>query len=201
MGGEQVIGAAAADTRIRAVVGEGVTGRGFADKGLAPPALARLGSAGIDATLYGTADLLTDASPPISLRDAVAAAAPTPVLLIAGGATMGNARRGRPTGGSRPAHRAPSTCGSCQAPGTQPRCGLSPRNGEPRSSDSSTTNSCSNDPGDTPRRPAGVEQSLEAPPLWRSSGNGVTPGWSCGVSVDHDIDAAVERTATAPSSG
>ena len=46
---------------------------------------------GIDATLYGTADLLTDASPPISLRDAVAAAAPTPVLLIAGGATMGSA--------------------------------------------------------------------------------------------------------------
>ena len=36
MGGEQVVGAAATDTRIRAVVGEGVTGRGFADKGWLP---------------------------------------------------------------------------------------------------------------------------------------------------------------------
>ena len=39
---------------------------------------------GIDATLYGAADLLTDASAPISLHDAVATAAPTPVLLVAG---------------------------------------------------------------------------------------------------------------------
>ena len=91
MGGEQVVGAAATDTRIRAVVGEGVTGRGFADKGWLPRHWRGWVQRGIDATLYGTADLLTDASPPISLRDAVAAAAPTPVLLIAGGATMGNA--------------------------------------------------------------------------------------------------------------
>jgi dienelactone hydrolase len=91
MGGEQVVGAAATDTRIHAVVGEGVTGRGFADKGWLPRHWRGWVQRGIDATLYGTADLLTDASPPISLRDAVAAAAPTPVLLIAGGATMGNA--------------------------------------------------------------------------------------------------------------
>jgi uncharacterized protein len=91
MGGEQVVGAAATDTRIRAVVGEGVTGRGFADKGWLPRHWRGWVQRGIDATLYGTADLLTDASPPISLRDAVTAAAPTPVLLIAGGATMGNA--------------------------------------------------------------------------------------------------------------
>jgi uncharacterized protein len=91
MGGEQVVGAAATDTRIRAVVGEGVTGRGFADKGWLPRHWRGWVQRGIDAMLYGTADLLTDASPPISLRDAVAAAAPTPVLLIAGGATMGNA--------------------------------------------------------------------------------------------------------------
>jgi uncharacterized protein len=91
MGGEQVVGAAASDTRIRAVVGEGVTGRGFADKGWLPRHWRGWVQRGIDATLYGTADLLTNASPPISLRDAVAAAAPTPVLLIAGGATMGNA--------------------------------------------------------------------------------------------------------------
>ncbi|HET9564835.1 MAG TPA: alpha/beta fold hydrolase [Mycobacterium sp.] len=91
MGGEQVVGAAATDTRIRAVVGEGVTGRGFADKGWLPRHWRGWVQRGIDATLYGTADVLTDASPPISLRDAVAATAPTPVLLIAGGATMGNA--------------------------------------------------------------------------------------------------------------
>jgi uncharacterized protein len=91
MGGEQVVGAAATDTRIRAVVGEGVTGRGFADKGWLPRHWRGWIQRGIDATLYGAADLLTDASPPISLRDAVAAAAPTPVLLVAGGAVMGNA--------------------------------------------------------------------------------------------------------------
>jgi dienelactone hydrolase len=91
MGGEQVVGAAATDTRIRAVVGEGVTGRGFADKGWLPRHWRGWIQRGIDATLYGASDLLTDASPPISLRDAVAAAAPTPVMLVAGGAVMGNA--------------------------------------------------------------------------------------------------------------
>ena len=91
MGGEQVVGAAATDTRIRAVVAEGATGRGFADKGWLPTHWRGWIQRGIDATLFGTADLLTDASPPISLRDAVAEAAPTPVLLIAAGAAMGNA--------------------------------------------------------------------------------------------------------------
>jgi hypothetical protein len=41
--------------------------------------------------LYGTTDLLTEASPPIQLRDAVAEAAPRPVLLIVGEAVTGNA--------------------------------------------------------------------------------------------------------------
>jgi uncharacterized protein len=91
MGGEQVVGAAATDPRIRAVVGEGVTGRGLADKGWLPRHWRGWIQRGIDAMLYGTADLLTEASPPISLHDAVAEAAPKPVLLIAGGATMGNA--------------------------------------------------------------------------------------------------------------
>jgi uncharacterized protein len=91
MGGEQVVGAAATDPRIRAVVGEGVTGRGLTDKGWLPRHWRGWIQRGIDAVLYGTADLLTEASPPISLRDAVAEAAPKPVLLIAGGATMGNA--------------------------------------------------------------------------------------------------------------
>jgi dienelactone hydrolase len=91
MGGEQVVGGAGTDTRIRAVVGEGVTGRTAADKGWLPQHWRGWIQRGIDAVLYGTADLLTDASPPIRLRDAVAEAAPRPVLLIAGGAVMGNA--------------------------------------------------------------------------------------------------------------
>jgi dienelactone hydrolase len=91
MGGEQAVGAVATDARIRAVVGEGVTGRTAADKGWLPQHWRGWIQRGIDAVLYGTADLLTETSPPIRLRDAVAQAAPRPVLLIAGGAVMGNA--------------------------------------------------------------------------------------------------------------
>jgi uncharacterized protein len=91
MGGEHAVGAVATDTRIRAVVGEGVTGRTAVDKGWLPRHWRGWIQRGIDAVPYGTADLLTDASPPIRLRDAVAEAAPRPVLLIAGGAVMGNA--------------------------------------------------------------------------------------------------------------
>lgn len=91
MGGEQVVGAAATDTRIRAVVGEGVTGRAFADKAWLPRHWRGWVQRGIDGVLFTTADLLTDASPPVSLRDAVGQAAPRPVLLVAGGGVMGNA--------------------------------------------------------------------------------------------------------------
>jgi alpha-beta hydrolase superfamily lysophospholipase len=45
MGGEQVVGAAATDTRIHAVVGEGGTRPRLRRQGLAPPALARLAPA------------------------------------------------------------------------------------------------------------------------------------------------------------
>jgi dienelactone hydrolase len=87
MGGEQAIGALAVDPRIRAVAAEGATHWVLADKAWLP---ATYGSRGriqlaVDAVAYGLADLLTDAEPPISLGDAVAAAAPRPVLLIAGG--------------------------------------------------------------------------------------------------------------------
>ena len=91
MGGEQAVGAVATDARIRAVVGEGVTGRTAADKGWLPRHWRGWIQRGIDAVLYGTTDLLTEASPPIRLRDAVAEATPRPVLLIAGGAVLGNA--------------------------------------------------------------------------------------------------------------
>lgn len=91
MGGEQAVGAIAGDVRIRAVVGEGVTGRTAADKGWLPRHWRGWIQRGIDAVLYGTADVLTEAAPPIRLRDAVVQAAPRPVLLIAGGAVVGNA--------------------------------------------------------------------------------------------------------------
>lgn len=89
MGGEEAIGAAAADPRIRAVVAEGATGRTAADQAWMSDEY------GVRGTLTRgwywllserVTDLLTAAEPPISLHDAVAAAAPTPMLLIAGAA-------------------------------------------------------------------------------------------------------------------
>jgi len=87
MGGEQAIGALAIDHRIRAVVAEGATNRVLADKAWLADTYGIRGriQLGVDAVTYGLADLMTDADPPIPLGDAVAAAAPRPVLLIAGG--------------------------------------------------------------------------------------------------------------------
>ena len=87
MGGEEAIGAAAADPRIRAVVAEGATNRTFADKGWLIDRYGLRGwlQRGVDWVLYTATDLLTAADPPMTLRDAVAATAPRPVLLIAAG--------------------------------------------------------------------------------------------------------------------
>jgi uncharacterized protein len=86
MGGEQALGAAAADPRIRAVVAEGATGRVSADdewlsevygwRGWVQEQLGRLTSA--------ATDLLSDAARPISLREAVDVAE-RPTLLITAG--------------------------------------------------------------------------------------------------------------------
>jgi pimeloyl-ACP methyl ester carboxylesterase len=81
MGGEEALGAAAADDRIRAVVAEGATGRVGGDAGQ--------GHAGFVERTMGwiqdqVADVLTDAERPGTLHDAVAAVAPRPILLIAG---------------------------------------------------------------------------------------------------------------------
>ncbi len=87
MGGEEVIGAGAADPRIRAVVAEGATNRTMADKGWLS---AHYGVRGwvqerLDSVTYGLVDLLSGIGPPTPLRSAVAAMAPRPVLLIAAG--------------------------------------------------------------------------------------------------------------------
>ena len=87
MGGEEVIGAMAHDARIKATVAEGATGRVFADHAFLSSEYGVRGGVqrGVDWLTYSLADVLTAARPPISLRDAVAAAAPRPVLLIAAG--------------------------------------------------------------------------------------------------------------------
>ena len=97
MGGEEAIGAAAGDPRIKAVVAEGATNRGAGDKAWLSDEYGLRGALqeGVERLVYGAADLLTAASPPVTLHDAVAASAPRPVLLIAGGAMADEATAGR----------------------------------------------------------------------------------------------------------
>jgi hypothetical protein len=97
MGGEQAIGAAAADPRIRAVVAEGATNRVAADKAWLSEEFGVRGAVqeGIERLVSGATDLLTAADPPMPLREAVRVAAPRPVLLIAGGAKPDEPPAGR----------------------------------------------------------------------------------------------------------
>ncbi|MGB8021403.1 MAG: alpha/beta fold hydrolase [Candidatus Nanopelagicales bacterium] len=94
MGGEEAIGAAAADPRISAVVAEGAGQRVAADKAWLSDVYGWRGALQehVERITFATADVLTDAAPPIPLREAAAAAAPRPMLLIAGGATADEAR-------------------------------------------------------------------------------------------------------------
>lgn len=97
MGGEEAIGAMGADDRIAAVVAEGATGRAAADKAWLSDAYGWRGwvQEQIEGAQTALVDLLTDASPPSSLRSAAAAAAPRPVLLVAAGEVEDEARAGR----------------------------------------------------------------------------------------------------------
>lgn len=97
MGAEEAIGAAAVDQRITAVVAEGATGRTAADKAWLSEVHGWRGQVqeGVDRLLYGTMDLLTSSHPPITLREAVADAAPRPILLIAAGNVPDEADAGR----------------------------------------------------------------------------------------------------------
>jgi dienelactone hydrolase len=105
MGGEEAIGAAAADPRIQAVVAEGATNRTAGDKAWLSEEHGWLGALQerIDALTYGATDLLTAADPPITLHDAVAATAPRPVLLIAAGDVATEADAGRHIRSASPA--------------------------------------------------------------------------------------------------
>jgi uncharacterized protein len=83
MGGEEALGAAASDPRLRAVVGEGVTARQNRDRGYLP------GHPGRYVALAGgwvqdrIAAVLSGTAAPTPLPDAVVAMAPRPLLLIA----------------------------------------------------------------------------------------------------------------------
>jgi fermentation-respiration switch protein FrsA (DUF1100 family) len=86
MGGEEAIGAAAADPDIRAVVAEGATHRTAADKaGYLPGGITGTIQRGMDQLTYGVAALLSSAAEPRTLRSAITNAPRTPLLLIAGG--------------------------------------------------------------------------------------------------------------------
>ncbi|WP_152191897.1 alpha/beta hydrolase [Georgenia satyanarayanai] len=87
MGGEEAVGAAGADERIRAVVAEGVTGRQAADLHWLSSVYGWRGAV-TEAVHHATtavADVLSPAHPPPTLRSAAAAAAPRPVLLVVAG--------------------------------------------------------------------------------------------------------------------
>ena len=89
MGGEQALAAAGSDPRIRAVVAEGAEGQQFADRGWRPHDITGIIDRGMEWVQYTAAGLLSGAPRPMSIRDAIRAAAPRPVLIIAGGAVAG----------------------------------------------------------------------------------------------------------------
>lgn len=94
MGGEEAIGAAAGDRRIRAVVAEGATARQAADKAWLSKAFGWRGwiQEQLETAQDAVTNLLTDASRPIALRSAVAEATATRFLLITAGNVEDEAR-------------------------------------------------------------------------------------------------------------
>jgi dienelactone hydrolase len=86
MGGEQALAAVGANPRIRAVVAEGATGMQVADHGWRFHGITGVLDRGMEWVQYTAAGLLSGAPRPMSIPDAIRAAAPRPVLIIAGGA-------------------------------------------------------------------------------------------------------------------
>ena len=86
MGGEQAIAAMRSSPQARAVVAEGVTGMQLADHGWLPHGIDGALTKGEEWVMYTAAGLLSGAPRPAPLRAAIQAAAPRPVLIIAGGA-------------------------------------------------------------------------------------------------------------------
>ena len=86
MGGEQALAALGADPRIRAVVAEGATGQQLADRSWLPHGIDGALQRGMEWVQYTAAGLISGAPRPMSIPDALRAAAPRPVLIIAAGA-------------------------------------------------------------------------------------------------------------------
>jgi uncharacterized protein len=86
MGGEQALAAIGADPRIRAVVAEGATGQQLADRGWLPHGIDGALQRGMEWVQYTAAGLISGAPRPMSIPEAMRAAAPRPVLIIAAGA-------------------------------------------------------------------------------------------------------------------
>ncbi len=116
MGGEQAINAAATDSRIRAVVAEGVQPKLPADTSQRPHRLEGLTERAVDVISFATARLLTRAPTPLPQREAVAAVAPRPLLLIAGEGEVSAARALQAV--------APSTVSLWELPDTPHTAGL-----------------------------------------------------------------------------
>jgi len=87
MGGEEAIGATASDPRIRAVVAEGATARQADDKAWLSDVYGWRGwlQEQVEKVQDGITDYLTEASPPIALRSAVAQSPGASFLLITAG--------------------------------------------------------------------------------------------------------------------
>jgi dienelactone hydrolase len=94
MGGEEAIGAAATNPRIRAVIAEGATARRAADKEWLSDAYGWRGwlQERVEHAQDLVTDFLTDASPPVPLRTAVREAPDTRFLLITAGAVADEGR-------------------------------------------------------------------------------------------------------------
>jgi pimeloyl-ACP methyl ester carboxylesterase len=94
MGGEEAIGAMAADDRIRAVVAEGATARTDADKAWLEDVYGWRGwiQTRLEWMQYTMADLLTGAAKPDSLASAARSASPRPILMITAGEAPDEAR-------------------------------------------------------------------------------------------------------------
>ena len=94
MGGEEALGAAARDDRVQAVVAEGATSRVSGDKAWLSEVHGFRGwlQEKLDALMYATADVLTEASPPVTLRGAAIQATPRPILLITAGTVADEAQ-------------------------------------------------------------------------------------------------------------
>lgn len=85
MGGEEAVAAAGSDPRIGAVVAEGATGMQEADHGWLPGGVNGAIERALERVQFTAADLLSGASRPMPMRDAIAAAAPRPFLFVAAG--------------------------------------------------------------------------------------------------------------------